>query len=97
METIVCSYHAAQLHQQEVASIKYQVQVERALVKKPIGKLMNVAFKGKAHGKFALLHEAHNLIHPFTRCHLFSLGPGSLLVPRAAAHSWQSSSLSQVC
>jgi hypothetical protein len=50
-------------------SIKYQVHVERALVKKPIGKLMNVAFKGETHGKFALLHEAHNLIRPFTRWH----------------------------
>ena len=28
---------------------------------------MSVAFKGKAHGKFALLHEAHNLIKPNAR------------------------------
>ena len=85
METRVCSYHAAQLHQQQaVAKIlslplccipiptltrqslasttlrpgilfcnRYQV----ACVKKPIGKLMSVAFKGKTHGKFALLHD----------------------------------------
>ena len=58
---------------------------------------MSVAFKGKTHGKFALLHEAHNLFALLHDAIFFSLGPGSLLVPRAAAHSWQSSSLSQVC